>query len=59
MTTLIGVPVSILDTKSNTEKYYASLTEAAKDTGISRTAIKKACVKGNILKNRYYVINKK
>lgn len=59
MTSLIGVPVSILDTETNIEKYYTSLTEAAKDIGISRTAVKKSCVTGNILKKRYYVRTKK
>ncbi len=53
ITSLIGVPVSILDTKTSTEKHYISLTEAANDIGISRTAIKKASVTGNILKQRY------
>lgn len=57
MTKLIGVPVPVIikDTETNTDKCYSSLTEAAKDIGISRTAIKKACVSGNILKKRYYV----
>ena len=55
ITSLIGVPVSILDTETDLEKLYSSLTEAATELGISRTAIKKACVTGNILKKRYYV----
>jgi len=55
ITSLIGVPVSILDTETNTEKNYTSLTEAATDLGISRTAIRKASITGSILKKRYYV----
>lgn len=55
ITSLIGVSVSILDKETNLEKMYTSLTEEYTDIGISRTAIKKACVTGNLLKKRYYV----
>lgn len=55
ITSLVGVPVSVRDTETGVQKNYASLTEAAINIGISRTAIKKSCVTGNILKKRYYV----
>lgn len=39
---LIGVSVIVKDVNSNTELEYASLTDAAKAIGVSRTAVKKA-----------------
>ena len=49
----IGVGVVVKDIISNQEKLYSNMTEAAKDIGVTRPAVKKACVKNYILKKRY------
>lgn len=47
---LIAVAVVITDIENNIDKQYSNLAEAANAIGISRTAIKKPCVSGNMLK---------
>lgn len=55
ITSQIGVSVVVKDTETNIEKSFSSLTEAALYLGVSRTAVKKCCDKGNILKKRYEI----
>lgn len=49
----VGVSVIVKDMDTNTEKTYYDMTTAAKELGVSRTAIKKSCIKGSILKGKY------
>lgn len=56
ITSMTGVPITIKDISTGIEKEYKSLglrLEAEKDIGISRTAIRKASISGNLLKNKY------
>lgn len=55
VTSLIGVPVVVNDVENNVTTDYLSLTDAAKALGVSRTAVKKACISQSILKKRYYI----
>lgn len=55
---LIGVSVIVKDVNSNTELEYASLTDAAKAIGVSRTAVKKALDTGRTVKGQYIVATK-
>ena len=55
---LIGVSVTVKNVKTNTESHYASLTDAAKAIGVSRTAIRKALDTGRTVKGQYIVATK-
>jgi len=58
ISSIIGISVVVKNIETNVEKEYKTLTEAAKDIGVSRTAVKKALDSGKILKNLYYVATK-
>lgn len=49
---LRGVTINVHDAESHTSKQFPSLTAAAQDIKVSRTAIKKALIKGNAIKDR-------
>ncbi len=49
---LRGVAIDVHDTKSNTSKQFPSLTAAAENIKVSRTAVKKALLSSNLIKNR-------
>ena len=49
---LRGLAINVHDTKYNTSKQFPSITAAAEDIKVSRTAIKKALVSSNLIKNR-------
>ena len=55
VSTLTGVSVIVKNITTNLEIEYSTLTQAAKAIGVSRTAVKKAVVSNNILKQTYYV----
>lgn len=55
---LIGISVIVKNTQTNLQLEYNTLTEAAKDLGVTRTAVKKALDSGKLLKNLYYVARK-
>lgn len=57
-TALIGIPVVVKNINTGQETEYVNLTEAAKDIGVSRTAVKKALDLNKCLK-KIYVISKK
>lgn len=54
-TALIGIPVVVKNINTNEEIEYINLTDAAKATGVSRTAVKKALDLGKILKGTYSI----
>lgn len=49
---LRGIAINVHDTKSNTSKQFPSLTAAAENIKVSRTAVKKALLSSNLIKNR-------
>jgi len=55
---LIGVPVTVKNVNTNEELEYASLTDAAKAIGVSRTAVRKALDTGRTVKKQYIVATK-
>lgn len=55
---LIGVSVTVKNVKTDTELHYASLTDAAKAIGVSRTAVRKALDTGRTVKGQYIVATK-
>ena len=56
--TLRGISVIIRDVNTNEELEFASLTDAGKAIGVSRTAIKKALDTGKPVKKQYIVATK-
>lgn len=56
---LIGISVIVKNVKTDTELQYASLTDAAKAIGVSRTAVRKALYTGRTVKGQYIVATKK
>jgi len=56
---LIGVSVIVKNVKTDAELHYASLTDAAKAIGVSRTAVRKALDTGRTVKGQYVVATKK
>lgn len=56
---LIGVSVTVKNVKTDTELHYASLTDAAKAIGVSRTAVRKALDTGRTVKGQYLVTGRK
>lgn len=55
---IIGVSVIVKDVKTDTELHYASLTDADKAIGVSRTAVRKALDTGRTVKGQYLVATK-
>jgi group I intron endonuclease len=55
---LIGVSVTVKNVNTNIELEYASLTDAAKAIGVSRTAVRKALDTGRTVKRQYIVATK-
>jgi len=55
---LIGVSVIVKNVKTDAELHYASLTDAAKAIGVSRTAVRKALDTGRTVKGQYVVATK-
>jgi group I intron endonuclease len=53
--TKVGVAVEVTNIISNEIKEYATLTLAAKDLGVSKTAIKKAMNSGKVIKKTYLI----
>lgn len=54
----IGVGVIVEDIVTKEKINYSSLTEASVKLGVSRTAVRKSCLTGNILKKRYIIKEK-
>lgn len=55
ITSQIGVSVVVKDLETSLDKTFNSLTQAAEYLGVSRTAVKKCCIKKSILKKRYVI----
>ena len=52
---LRGIKVKVININTNKKFEFATLTEAGKSLGVSRTAIKNALIRGRIMKKQYKV----